>query len=563
MQVMLRHMKISTRLFLGFFIIFIIMIVITLYGAWNQGRDIQDLQHYSNDSHPITTNLWNVGYMRLRVERDINRLILTSDPSQQATIVKRIQDEKNTVTSLITTLDHSALAPEVRKLFTSYQGMVLNWLKDVDQVSAMIMQQDDHEQSAQYLLTQANPHADGIAQTYTNMLNANTQSVSATGKEAQDKAIQGFIIQFVVVGLGTIIVFLLSFFSVRMITSAFKLVNVVLNRVAEGDLTSVEDEIARHGKKDEIGYLLRNLNTTVNSLHAIIGQFTKMSQQMKQKTTDILESVVQTGTASEQVSKAIQDVAIGTQEQSKQIALAKMEFERVHNESLALGEVVIQTKGTMENIKDRIQSTSGFVQTLGQHSQQIGIIVDTITSIAEQTNLLALNAAIESARAGEHGRGFAVVADEIRKLAERSALSTKEISEIIHQTQSKTEETIKAMELGVHAVSLGTQQVIKSEQESLIIRESIDILQDNIEKISSVSDDTSAAAEEVSASTQEITAQLAETISCTKEIEEISEKLYQAARVFRWTYKPVWEKEQIDKYKGMNEGSTLIENKVA
>ncbi|WP_422393957.1 methyl-accepting chemotaxis protein [Pseudomonas batumici] len=99
----------------------------------------------------------------------------------------------------------------------------------------------------------------------------------------------------------------------------------------------------------------------------------------------------------------------------------------------------------MREIASNIEGSSALIAKLGERSEQITAIVNTIRGIAEQTNLLALNAAIEAARAGEQGRGFAVVADEVRLLAARTSGSTAEISEMIGMIQSETQKAIDSM----------------------------------------------------------------------------------------------------------------------
>jgi len=109
-------------------------------------------------------------------------------------------------------------------------------------------------------------------------------------------------------------------------------------------------------------------------------------------------------------------------------------------------QVIQQAASEMREIADDIAQSSTLIAQLGERSEQITAIVNTIRAIADQTNLLALNAAIEAARAGDQGRGFAVVADEVRQLAARTSGSTAEISNMIGLIQSETRQAIKSME---------------------------------------------------------------------------------------------------------------------
>jgi methyl-accepting chemotaxis protein len=126
------------------------------------------------------------------------------------------------------------------------------------------------------------------------------------------------------------------------------------------------------------------------------------------------------------------------------------------------GQVAEATLATMNGIATSTRNAAARILELGKSSEQIGNIIGVITEIAGQTNLLALNAAIEAARAGEQGRGFAVVAGEVRRLAERTASATQEISSMIQTIQSETKIAVDAIEKGNREVQFGVEKTSES-----------------------------------------------------------------------------------------------------
>ncbi len=316
----------------------------------------------------------------------------------------------------------------------------------------------------------------------------------------------------------------------------------IVSSAAEGDLT-IKAEVTA----DALGSVADAFNLMLTGLTSLVTQASNVASEIQRSTADILHSSERMRSGAEQQTEqirhandAVAAMSQATQRMSENAAAATQTSVNATQAAVKGGAAVLETIKGMQRIRSAVQTTGKKIKGLGERSLEIGAIIEVINEIATQTNLLALNAAIEAARAGEQGKGFAVVADEVRKLAERAARATKDITGLIKGIQVETGEAVTVMEEGTREVEDGTKL---ADQAGAALREIEQIVKQTAGLMSDItraagdqvqaSESVAAAMSTVSQLAQETTHGVQDTVVTIDKLADLSKRLNDAIGRFK------------------------------
>ena len=473
-------MNVKKKLFASFSAIVILSIIMGIFGIFS----IRNINSHLDTLNSKTVPLMSLIAITSRDLSEYRRIqlghVISTDPQKQASLEKELNTIEKDIDNNI----------EQYLKITSYKDKVLqfqdywNSYKQQSKELIAISKQNDINNSSLY--------TDKTKESYDTAFNAldelrtiNNQAADTNAEVSEtvkERAIMlSMIILIIMLTSSVIIAYKLSHY----INNSLQIIQTALNKLRDGDFRITPRTFTKNDEfgalADSLAAMRENVNNLLKDIHqssetvaSSSQELTASSDQSAQVTNNIAQSISDVAAMNEQQSdsvnttvSAVKQISANIEEIASNANIASSNAEAASKEAGDGGDSIRTAISQMESIEKVVSESAAVVNELGEHSKEIGMIVETITGIAEQTNLLALNAAIEAARAGDQGRGFAVVAEEVRKLAAESQEAAEKIANLIGTIQSQTENAVQSMNAGTSEVKKGSA-IVKNPELPLI-----------------------------------------------------------------------------------------------
>lgn len=498
-------------------------------------------------------------------------LMLTTDSSQKNKLTKIVDERVEKFNNNMAIIEKVHLDDTAKSKLAQVKSDMQKYREMRKVVFELAMQNKNAEAYAEYV-AKVSPQADKVVQGFIDLAGYFVKLSEQANEDNHNDFNKARTISISITAVSMLILLFSGWYIAKIISTPLARMVAFCETLSAGDFRDKPRSVVR---KDEIGQVADAMAQMRTNIRLLMQQVSGTSEQVAASSEELTASAEQSAQAATQVAGSITEVSHSMENQLK---TADDTMDVINEMSQNVQEIAInaytvadqsklaaakatsgnqaaeQAKAQMMRVEETVNNSAEVVSRLGDRSKEIGQIVDAISQIAGQTNLLALNAAIEAARAGEAGRGFAVVAEEVRKLAEQSEESAKQIANLIREIQTDTDEAVVSMVNGTQEVKRGADMVNASgeafgEIEGLVnqVSQQIDEISYSIEKlaknsqeiveamenIENITKNTTGETQTISAATEEQSASMEEIASSSQALANLANELRNAVGKFR------------------------------